>query len=96
MCHRISAYRELEHQVVGVESSDIAKSDTPTRSEPLIMWNTCQRIPISRGSENRGSRRQGTLASRIRDPRNPEGDVAVWDHEVLVEYRWHHIGNRER
>jgi hypothetical protein len=54
--------------------------------------DACQGIPISRGSENRGSRQQRTLACWIRDTRYPDGDVAVWDHGKLVEYRWHCIG----
>ena len=37
--------------------------------------------PRYRGSAFREFRHQEKLALRIRDPRNPEIDVAVWDHE---------------
>jgi hypothetical protein len=33
---------------------DIARSDIPIGSEPSIVWDACQEIPRSRGSENRG------------------------------------------
>jgi hypothetical protein len=61
-------------------SSDIAKSDTPISSEPLIMGTRVKE------SQYLGVRRIGVLDDKerlhlgIRDPRNPDGDVAVWDH----------------
>jgi hypothetical protein len=54
--------------------------------------DTWHQIPRRSGFGVRGFRHQGKLASWIRDPRNPEGDVAAWDPGSLVEDRWHHIG----
>jgi hypothetical protein len=57
----------------------IANSDFPILLESLISMGQVARDPERSGFGVRGFRHQGTLASWIRDPRNPEGDVAAWD-----------------
>jgi hypothetical protein len=60
---------------------EIASRDFPNQREPSIGAGTRGKIPRSRDS-NRGFQQQGKLVSWIRDPRNPDGDVGTWDHEI--------------
>jgi hypothetical protein len=57
--------------------SRIAKRDFPIGSGPSIVRDACQEIPGSRGSGNRGFRRQRNLVAGNRDPRYPDSDVSV-------------------
>jgi hypothetical protein len=56
----------------GARRLRIAIHDILIGSEPSIVWDTCQEILRSRGSENRSFRAQRNLVIRNRDPRFPD------------------------
>jgi hypothetical protein len=56
---------------------EIAIRDFPIGSGPSIVRDACQEIPKSRGSGNRGFRRQRNRVAGNRDRRYPDSDISV-------------------
>jgi hypothetical protein len=56
---------------------EIAIRDFPIGSGPSIVRDACQEIPKSRGSGNRGFRRQRNRVAGNRDRRYPDSDISM-------------------